>query len=316
MSDLLQGFGDSLDAPHVLVVDDSAVLRAVVCAGLEGAGARVTTASDGEEALALAAADPPDVILLDIEMPGLSGFDVLGLLQEDPVLAVAPVVFLTGRASTEDLVEALEQGAHDYLQKPFEPTELIARVHAALRVKALQDTLRIRAAELDLVSRTDLLTGLPNRLDLEQVLRSTHANSARHGHEATVLVVDIDHFKQVNDRFGHEAGDRVLGEVAGRLRSAARAGDVVGRWGGEEFLAVLPMTSGPAGRTVADKLRAAVAARPIALGAAGHSVAVTVSIGAATGIGSGMEDLVRRADAALYLAKAAGRDRVEVAGGA
>jgi two-component system cell cycle response regulator len=153
--------------PAVLVAEDSLVIRAVLVEQLQSRGYRVIEAGDGEQALAACRREQPDVVLLDVEMPHLDGHGVLAQIKADPRLADIPVVFVTSRVTTEDVVDGLRLGAHDYLRKPFEPSELLARVHAAVRNKALQDELRLRNAELELASRTDALTGLRNRRHLE-----------------------------------------------------------------------------------------------------------------------------------------------------
>ena len=226
----------------VLVAEDSLVVRAVLRQHLEDQGYSVIEADDGNAALRVCSETKPDVVLLDIEMPGLDGHQVLRALKADANLCDVPVVFLTGRTGTEDLVEGLRLGAHDYLKKPFETSELIARVSAAVRVKTLQDELRNRNAELDLISRTDALTGLYNRRHIEERLRELASAARRHSSSLAVLMLDIDHFKQVNDTIGHAGGDAVLREFSARLQSVLRAEDVPGRWGGEEFLAILPNT--------------------------------------------------------------------------
>jgi PleD family two-component response regulator len=211
--------------PTVLVAEDSLVIRAVLVEQLQSRGYRVVEAADGEQALAACSRERPDVVLLDVEMPQLDGHAVLARIKADRLLADIPVVFVTSRVTTDDVVEGLRLGAHDYLRKPFEPSELLARVHAAVRIKALQDELRLRNAELELVSRTDALTGLHNRRHLEEQLQ----HLVRAGDRLAVLLCDIDRFKQVNDARGHAAGDEVLRVVAGRLREAARPGDLPGR---------------------------------------------------------------------------------------
>jgi two-component system, cell cycle response regulator len=213
--------------PAVLVAEDSLVIRAVLVEQLQSRGYRVIEAGDGEQALAACRREQPDVVLLDVEMPHLDGHGVLAQIKADPRLADIPVVFVTSRVTTEDVVDGLRLGAHDYLRKPFEPSELLARVHAAVRNKALQDELRLRNAELELASRTDALTGLRNRRHLEEQLQRLAAT----GDPLSVLLCDIDRFKQVNDTRGHAAGDQVLRVVATRLGEVARPGDVPGRWG-------------------------------------------------------------------------------------
>jgi len=219
----------------VLIAEDSLVIRAVLREDLEAQGYTVVEAADGEEALTASRVERPDVVLLDIEMPGLDGYQVLAALKADEALAEIPVVFLTGRTNTEDIVEGLRLGAHDYLKKPFEASELIARVAAAARVKMLQDELHARNVELDLVSRVDMLTQLHNRRHVEERLHELSAWSRRNGQVLSVLMLDIDHFKLVNDTVGHAGGDDVLREFAARLRRELRTEDVCGRWGGEEF---------------------------------------------------------------------------------
>lgn len=300
-----------LPPARVLVVDDSALIRAVLAANLEERGHVVLEAEDGIQALALCAEAPPDVVLLDVVMPGLSGLEVLDRLHADPATAHVPVVCLTGRTDVGDIVEAMERGAHDYLRKPYEPAEVLARVSSALRVKRLADALRARNTELERVSRTDLLTGLPNRRHAEATLAAQVAHAARHGLPLSVLMIDLDEFKKVNDTHGHGAGDLVLVQVAALLRGGLRPGDTVGRWGGEEFLAVLPMTPASAAGLLADRLCAQVAARPVSLGD-GLELPVGVSIGCAGGV-LDERRLLHDADVALYAAKAAGRGRARTA---
>jgi diguanylate cyclase (GGDEF)-like protein len=295
---------------RVLVADDSLVIRSVLRKQLEDYGHEVTEAVDGVEALRLVRERAPDIILLDVEMPNLDGHQVLAELRLHPETAEIPVVFLTGRSSTEDVVEGLRLGAHDYLGKPFEPAELLARVSAALRVKGLQDQLRARNAELEAISRTDALTGLPNRRHLQERLASTAAASRRQESPMAVLMVDVDHFKSVNDRFGHDAGDVVLKDVAATLHSACRGEDVAGRWGGEEFLIVAGTTAIDGAAVLAERVRRAIASAPVQVGDC--SLEVTASIGVASGDGD-IDELLRRADAALYEAKGGGRNRVVAA---
>ncbi|HEX2040445.1 MAG TPA: diguanylate cyclase, partial [Acidimicrobiales bacterium] len=264
--------------PLVLVAEDSLVVRAVLRRQLEAHGYDVCEADDGAAALESCRSRRPQVILLDVEMPRLDGHQVLTQLKSDPALADTPVVFLTGRTRTEDVVEALRHGAHDYLRKPFDHAELIARVSAAARVKALQDELRRRNEELDRLARHDTLTGLHNRRHLEEHLHGMVVGSMRRKQAVGVLLIDVDHFKQINDTYGHSVGDEVLTAVAARLEAGLRADDVAGRWGGEEFLVLLPQTELDGAMAVAERMRASVADDPVAV-SDGTSVEVTVSIG-------------------------------------
>jgi diguanylate cyclase (GGDEF)-like protein len=295
---------------RVLVADDSRVVREVLVRELGAAGWEVVPAGDGAEALDLCRQLAPDIVLLDIEMPRLNGYQVLAAMQRDAELAAIPVLFLTGRDSSSDVAEGLRRGAHDYLRKPFDTTELLARLDLARRMKRLQDELRARNEELERLATTDVLTGLHNRRSIQELLEAGVSRSVRHGTALSVLLVDVDHFKLVNDTHGHAAGDDVLRELSERLRTRLRREDSCGRWGGEELLVLLPDTTGSEAVALGQALRELVAAR--AFTATG--VGVTISVGVAAWDGESADGLVQRADAALYEAKGAGRDAVRQAG--
>ncbi|MEY2478351.1 MAG: two-component system, cell cycle response regulator [Actinomycetota bacterium] len=296
---------------RILVADDSLVIRSVLRKQLQEQGHVVVEAIDGEDALRACREAAPDVILLDVEMPKMDGHRLLAELRSHEATEHIPVVFLTARATTEDVVEGLRLGAHDYLRKPFEPAELLARVSAALRVKRLQDELRIRNTELEAASRTDALTGLPNRRHLQEQLAAAASAASRHGHSVAVLMVDVDHFKRVNDRLGHAGGDHVLRRIALSLANACRAEDVAGRWGGEEFLVVSPATDVDGAAALGERIRSAAAGEVMSVDGM-EQLTVTVSVGVAVG-SDDVDTIVRNADGALYEAKAAGRDRVVIA---
>lgn len=296
-------------AGRILVADDSLVVRAVVCDQLEAEGYEVVQAVDGESALKESAISRPDAILLDIEMPGLDGYQVLARLKADSEVSDIPVVFLTGRTGTDDMVAGLRAGAHDYLKKPFEPAELLARIGGAVRIKRLQDELRVRNEQLDQLSRSDGLTGLHNRRHLDEELVKEGNKARRHQQPLAILMLDIDHFKHVNDQEGHPAGDRVLQEFARRLQATVRSGTIVGRWGGEEFLVIAPQTNAEDATILGERIRKAIANQPVDLG--DHSIPITVSIGGAVGVRPPVE-LVAQADAALYRSKDEGRNRVTI----
>jgi diguanylate cyclase (GGDEF)-like protein len=292
----------------ILVADDSLLIRAIVRNGLEEEGYQVVEAADGLSALERCRKRAPDVVLLDVEMPGIDGLEVLRQLKSDTRLQNIPVVFLTGRTSTEDIVAGLRGGAHDYLKKPFEPAELLARVGSAVHVKQLQDQLWERNVELERLSRTDALTGLYNRWHLVDELARQRRTADRHHDPLAVILFDIDHFKRINDTYGHPAGDLVLCEFARRLPEELRAGDVAGRWGGEEFLILMPRTDLAGAMAAAERIRAATATNPVTV--AGQTITVTVSGGCAVGPAQDPDELIHAADARLYEAKTSGRNRI------
>ena len=185
---------------------------------------------------------------------------VLDALRADARTADMPVVFVTGHTDARDLAEGLERGAHDYVRKPVDPVELVARIRTALRLRALHDELARRNAELEQLARTDVLTGLANRRHADDVLRATIASARRHDRALCAVLVDIDRFKAVNDAHGHAAGDAVLREVAVRLAAGLREEDLAARWGGEEFLLLLP--DSPDAGVVCERLRSAIAGPP------------------------------------------------------
>jgi two-component system cell cycle response regulator len=268
----------------------------------------VAGAGDGEQVLALVEREVPDVVLLDHELPGTDGMTVLDRLRADDRLVAVPVIMLTESSDPELLVEALRRGAHDNVRKPVDAAELDARVMAALRVKRLHDALLEANRRLARQALTDDLTGLANRRHGAHQLEREIALGVRHGRLLALIRVDVDHFKAINDTHGHQAGDRVLAEVARRLAGAGRGGDELARWGGDEFVAILPGTDKAGALRAAERLRAAVAAAPIE--AAGTALDVTVSVGWAHWAGDTPDDLLARADGALYKAKDAGRNAV------
>jgi diguanylate cyclase (GGDEF)-like protein len=288
----------------VLVADDDGVTRAIVSSWLKRAGYRVIAAADGEHALELAREHEPDLLLVDVTMPGRDGYDVCRAIQAESATP-PPVIFLTAHTQTDARVAGLDAGAVDYVVKPFANEELVARVRAALRTKAVHDGLADRAAR-------DGLTGLFNRRELDARAEQAVALAQRHRRPLSCLLLDIDHFKQVNDTYGHAAGDAVLREVAQRIHDGSRISDIVGRYGGEEFVVILPETEGDAAVAAADKLRALLAEVPVVPG--DISIPVRASIGAAAWH-AGMRspsDLYAAADEALYSAKELGRDRTEL----
>lgn len=290
----------------VLVVDDSVTIRARLRADLEADGHTVHEATDGDEAILQAHLVKPDVVLMDITMPRMDGLSAVRELGAQPATSDIPVVMLTVHDQVEDKQRAFEAGAHDFLAKPFDPLELIVRVRAAGSLGRTVRKLRDSVGELDRMANQDLLTGLPNRRSVDRSMKANEAIAV------TVFVMDVDHFKSVNDRFGHDVGDEVLALVADRLRMSLRDADIVGRWGGEEFIALLNHADPERVEAIGERVLAAVSQ---ATGLAEGPERVTLSIGAAsrTSAGTPIDVLLRQADAALYEAKAAGRARLVVA---
>jgi two-component system cell cycle response regulator len=288
----------------VLVADDDGVTRAIVSSWLKRAGYHVIAAADGDQALELAREQKPDLLLVDVTMPGRDGYDVCRAIQDESATP-PPVIFLTAHTHTDARVAGLDAGAVDYIVKPFANEELVARVRAALRTKAVHDGLADRAAH-------DGLTGLYNRRELDSRAGAAVALAARHDRPFACLLLDIDHFKQVNDTHGHAAGDAVLREVAQRIRASCRISDIVGRYGGEEFVVLLPETTGEAAVEAADKLRALLADTPVPAGATSIPIRASIGVAAWSAAMRMPSDLYAAADQALYRAKDLGRDRTEL----
>jgi len=293
------GVGPSpLPDRRLLIVEDSATMRRVMRRFLESTGYVIFEAADGEEALQLAARERPDVILLDVQIPLLDGFGVLASLQTDAKLSEIPVVLVTARSQAEDVADGLHRGAHDYLRKPFQQPELIARVQAAMRTKALRDELHARNAQLELMVSTDLVTGLLNRRATDEQLGSLMSRSRRHATALSVLIVDVDRLHEINSVHGSSIGDAVLEEVAARVKGELREEDILGRWGGDELLVLAPDTGRDGAVTLAQRIRAAVVVTAVETDAG--PVDTSVSIGGSTlADGDDQDGLVRRAEQSL-----------------
>jgi diguanylate cyclase (GGDEF)-like protein len=304
-------------SPVILVADDEPTNRDLIRRRLEREGYHVLTARNGSEAVERARGALPDLVLLDVMMPEMDGMDACRLLKETEATRDIPVIFLSARDETEMKVNGLSIGADDYISKPFEAEELIARVRVAIRLKRERDSLRTSVKEASLRAEvaqaravTDALTGLLNRYGLQHTLAREHAEARRYNRPLSCLVIDLDNFKVINDTYGHPIGDLALQQIAGILREAVRASDTVFRYGGEEFLALLPETDLEGAIALAEKIRAAAAARPF--GDARNIFTLTLSAGAASlSDNESGHDMIARADMALYHAKERGRNRVE-----
>lgn len=294
----------------VLVIDDAEEVHALLDVRLRGEALRLYHAETPERGLDMAVELQPDLILLDVDMPLLSGFDVCQRLKADPSTAHIPVVFLTGSGDTATKVRGFDLGAVDYVTKPFDPVELRARVRSTLRTKRYLDLLSARA-------QVDGLTGLKNRAYFEQRISEEVAAAIRYGREVCLVMVDVDHFKNLNDTYGHPFGDLVLQRIGELLSGCSRVTDGACRFGGEEFALILTETSLDGALVLAERLREELKA--LEFFARGERVSVSASFGICSARALlesktlDVRTLVEVADAALYAAKRGGRDRVAVA---
>ncbi len=303
---------------RILIVDDHEDNVEVIRARLEAAGYQIESAADGEEALERVRQSPPDLILLDVMMPRIDGMEVARRIKADETLPFIPIIMQTALDTVQHKVEGLGAGADDYVTKPINFAELEARVKSMLRIKLLQDELaranerlaRVNE-ELRRVAVTDGLTGLHNRRNLEALLHEMFEHSVRLHEPLACVMFDLDHFKSVNDAHGHQAGDAVLQQLAAILKGSAREIDKVGRYGGEEFMVLLPGTVLDAAVTFAERTRQQVESHTFTF--EGGSIRRTISAGVAAYPHPRIEHreaLVKAADDALYVAKELGRNRV------
>ncbi len=300
----------------ILVADDEAVSRCMVQALLVKWGYEVVTAEDGDAAWELLRGPlAPRLALLDWMMPGQNGVDVCRAMRRQRREPYTYIVLLTAKDAKESVVEGLESGADDYLTKPFHPQELKARIRVGMRVLELEDNL-VQAREAMRYKAThDNLTGVWNRGAILDALNREIWRSRREGNSLGILMLDLDHFKSVNDTYGHIAGDCVLREVARRMQKDIRPYDAIGRYGGEEFLVLLPGCGTPETREKAERLRLAITGEPIET--LEGALRVTVSLGGVTTSDRPRDSenqILQLADTALYQAKEEGRNRTVMAG--
>ena len=292
--------------------------RDVLTRRLERLGYTVTAAADGRQALELIARQPFDVVLLDIKMPGLTGFQVLQAIRRIHSVTDLPVVMVTSSDDSDSIVEALQLGANDYVTKPIDFPVALARIRTHLLLRQMVLALEEANQKLERLSFLDGLTNIANRRRFDEFLQIEWRRAVREAAPLSVILADIDFFKAYNDTYGHEAGDEILKKVAGALAATVnRPADLVARYGGEEFIVALPGTDAAGALVLAERLRAAVEALAVAHSTSRAAAHVTISVGVATTIperGAAPEALVAAADQALYEAKHDGRNRVRASG--
>lgn len=298
----------------VLVIDDSPGARHQILDGLKSANLfqvyhEAESVIDGFK---VALSEPLDVILCDLDMPGMDGFKFLSMIKTRKELQDIPVILVTGVNDQESKIRGLERGASDYLTKPYDPAELIARVKVQLKIKTLQDSLKKSNQALMELSNTDPLTHLSNRRFLMKTLEKELQRCERSQKPMALIMVDVDHFKPVNDTYGHQQGDVVLQTLADQMKAHLRDYDLAARFGGEEFALVLPETALNEAVQVAERLRVAIS--ELRIPADHNEIRLTISLGVATYPHPKVrtvDNLILEADRALYNAKEKGRNRVE-----
>jgi len=314
-----QSAAQSSELNRVLIAEDDPIFRHVLLRWLQSWGYRVVAAENGLSAWnILSQPDAPQMAVLDWMMPELDGIELCRRIRKKEAGDYHYVLLLTARDNKEDVLTGFEAGADDYLTKPFDSAELRARVRAGRRILELQAALMASQRELQIEATHDRLTGIYNRGAILDRLEGELQRRHRKGDPLGVIMADIDHFKRVNDTHGHLVGDTVLRETARRLASAVRTYDAVGRYGGEEFVVVVPECNRFDLMVLAERLRLAVANSVVETSAG--AVSVTISLGLACVESgriahSGCEDILRDADSALYAAKSNGRNRAEIAPG-
>lgn len=299
----------------ILIADDQPLDRSVLRLSLEKWDYEVVEAADGKEAYdILISEDAPTLAIVDWMMPGMTGPEICQNLRKANLPRYTYTLLLTSKDDKDDLVEGLQSGADDYIVKPVDMHELQVRLRAGRRIVELQEELIATREELRIQATRDFLTGLWNRGVISEKLDEEVHRASRRGDSLSVIMCDIDKFKGVNDTHGHTVGDEVIVEIADRIEKALRTYDAGGRYGGEEFLIVLPETDVAGANTVAERIRGLIADSPVdtAVGA----VPITMSLGVTGRVMTSdiaAKGLIEEADRALYQAKAGGRNRVETA---
>ncbi|MEL6184466.1 MAG: diguanylate cyclase [Myxococcota bacterium] len=301
------------EALKILVVEDDAVTRARLAFLLRKNGYQVDVAEDGDQGWDAFQGDYYPIVLSDWSMPGLSGPELCGRIRAYEGELYTYLILITGKTEKSNIAQGLEAGADDYVTKPFDSGELLARLRTGRRILDLQASMRDAQRQLQELASRDGLTGVLNRRALEERLAELFSYLLRRATPLSLAMLDLDHFKRINDTYGHQAGDDVLREAALRVSGVVREYDAVGRYGGEEFMVLLPDTPADEAGRIAERIRASLCASAVPT-RDGSAVEATVSVGVATAgaqFRGNVKDIIESADAALYRAKRGGRNRVE-----
>lgn len=290
----------------ILIVDDIPKNLQVIAGHLGDEKYDLVFATTGEDALEAIKDDPPNLVLLDINLPGINGFQVCEELKKDSRYSSIPVIFLSAKDDIKDVVNGLRIGGVDYITKPFNKLELAARISTHLELYRLRREVEEKNIQLEKASLTDLLTGLENRRSILRFLDNEGARIKRGTSEATTLLIDIDNFKSFNDTYGHEAGDLVLKSVSKVLKEGVRKCDRVCRWGGEEFLLVFPETDLESGFVAGDKVRGNI--EDLSVKYNSISLGITITGGCSTFNGDDIDITIKDADKKLYIGKEKGKN--------
>ncbi len=312
LEDLLgNGAGSGQDPAKVLLIDARKQTFEKIRSRLKG-GIELDFASDPNAGFFQAAEGGYECVIVSTALPDVDPLRLCSQLRSLDRTRFLPIILLADRDDDPRIIRGLELGVNDFLVRPVEPHELTARLVTQIRRKRYNDRLRASVAQSIEMAVTDALTGLHNRRYLDNHLQTLFERAAARRRPLSVMIVDLDRFKSINDRFGHDGGDDVLREFARRLRQNMRGIDLICRFGGEEFVVVMPDTDGPVAEKVAERIRAEIARTPFAIGKEGQSVTVTISVGvsSARGQADDVRSLLKRADMALYEAKKSGRNKV------
>jgi len=326
MNDVLGSIPVNIEEPSVVIVDDMPDNLRLLTSILKDRGYKVRPAPSGARAMATIRKEPPELILLDIMMPGLDGYEVCRQLKDEERTRDIPIIFLSALNEVIDKVKAFKAGGVDFITKPVQVEEVLARVKTHLTIRSQQKTLALKneellnknelileqAQRLERMATRDFLTGLSNRRHFLDRAGQEEKRFRRSSRPFAIILLDIDHFKRINDTYGHDCGDKVLARVSRVLGKSLRAQDVLARWGGEEFICLLPETEGEGAKSVGEKIRLDV--QRLCYDCVDGCDSITATLGACVYDGSrDMEACIRRADEALYQGKSRGRNQVVLA---